>query len=103
MYERALTLFSQKFSLQHTQTFDTGLSDFHHLISTELKSTYSKLPPRKVRYRSYKNFNESFFLKDLSNSLSKFIDSDLNYDIFESVFEYVLDRHVPMKFKVYSR
>jgi len=60
-------------------------------MSTELKSTYSILPLGKVRYCSYKNLN-FFFLRYLSNSLSKFIDSYLNYDIFESVFEYVLDR-----------
>jgi len=84
----------------HIQTLDTGLSDFHHLISTELKSTYPKFEKnRKIRYRSYKNFNEKYFVTDLSNSLSKFIDSELNYDTFESVFEYVLDRHVPMKSK----
>jgi len=38
-------------------------------------------------------------LRDLSISLSKFIDSDLSYDIFESDFKYALDRHVPMKSK----
>jgi len=89
-----LILSNQKFSLQHTNSFDTGLSDFHHLISTELKSTYSKLPPRNVTYRSFKNFNEKHFLDDLSNSLSLNI---TNYDLFESSFKNVLDKHAPQR------
>jgi len=67
-----LTLFFQikRFSLQNNSAFDSGLSDFHHLISAELKCTYSKLPPRNVTYRSYRNFDESIFLNDLANILN---------------------------------
>ena len=59
-----LILSNQKFSLEHTRLADIGLSDFHHLISTELKCTYTKVPPRKVKYRNYKNFNEINFSND---------------------------------------
>ena len=64
-----LILSNQKFSLQHTRSLDTGLSDFHHLISNELKCTYTKVPSRKVTYRSFKDFDENNFLNDLSDSL----------------------------------
>ena len=51
------------FSLQHTHRLDTGLSDFHYMICTELKCTYSRFPPRVITYRSFKNFTKSSFLK----------------------------------------
>jgi len=86
---------NQKFSVQHTHTLDTGLSDFHHLISTELKSIYTKVPPRKVTYRSYKYFNDNTFLSDLSENLSS--SNISNYDIFESIFVEVLNKHAPLK------
>ena len=35
-----LILSNQKYGLQKTGTWDTGLSDFHHLIYTQLKSRY---------------------------------------------------------------
>ena len=89
-----LILSNQKFGLQHTCTQDTGLSDFHHLISTELKCTYTKLPPRKVTYRSFRNFDENKFLDDLSHSLCSNIS---DYDSFNTTFESVVDRHAPQK------
>ena len=50
-----------------------GLSYFHKLVSTFFKSLYSRLKLEIVYYRNYKNFNETNFLKDLSNNtLSEF-------------------------------
>ena len=43
-------------SFQETQVFETGLSDFHKLVVTVLKSTFPKSPPKIITYRSYKNF-----------------------------------------------
>jgi len=65
-----LILSNQKFSLQNISAFDSGPSDFHHLISAELICTYLKFPPRNVTYRSYRNFDESIFLNDLANILN---------------------------------
>ena len=31
-----------------SQTFETGFSDFHHMIDTILKTQYVKLPPQKL-------------------------------------------------------
>ena len=36
-------------SFQETQVFETGLSDFHKLVVTVLKSTFPKLPPKIIR------------------------------------------------------
>ena len=35
---------------QNSSTVETGLSDFHHLVLTVLKTTFRKKPPKKVLY-----------------------------------------------------
>ena len=43
---------------QKTCVTETGLSDFHKLISSFLKSRYQRLPAKNIIYRDYKHFNE---------------------------------------------
>ena len=80
-------------SFQHTSVFETGLSDHHLLIYTMLKTTFCKLPPKIIKYRNYRSFNEQSFLNDLSNNLG----DSTNYDVFQKSFENVLDVHAPLK------
>ena len=44
---------------------ETGLSDHHKLIATFVKSHFTKLNPKTVYYRNFKNFDENSFLNDL--------------------------------------
>ena len=90
-----LILTNRKHSFQHTCTLETGISDHHLLIYTMLKNTFCKLPPKIIRYRSYKTFNEQLFLDDLSTNLT---DSD-HYDNFQENFENILNTHAPFKEK----
>ena len=53
-----LLLTNKKHSVMMIQSFETGLSDHHHLIYTILKSTYNKAPPTKLLYHDYKNWSE---------------------------------------------
>ena len=95
MNEVLLILYSQKYGLQKTGTWDTGLSDFHHLIYTQLKSRYPGLPPRKINYRCYNHTVENNFLTDLSLQITS---SKINeIEPFEDKFVTVLDRHAPRK------
>ena len=48
-------------SFQETQMFETGLSDFHKLVVTVLKSTLPESPPNIITYRSYKNFQTIYY------------------------------------------
>ena len=48
-------------SFQKTVTNETGLSDCHKLVSTVFRSTFIKLPPKTVRYRSYKTYDKKIF------------------------------------------
>ena len=90
-----LILSNQKYGLQKTGTWDTGLSDYHHLIYTQLKSKYTRLPPRKVNYRCYNHFNENNFLTDLSLQMTSSNIDEIK--VFENKFVDVLDRHAPRK------
>ena len=54
-------LTNQKALFKHCQTFETGLSDHHKLISTIMKSGIFKGPPKKKIYRSCKKFDNQCF------------------------------------------
>lgn len=90
-----LILSNRKHSLMHTGAAVTGLSDYHSLVYTMLKTQYVKLPPLKISYRCYKNFDETYFLEDISRSMANIS----NYDDFRSIFTSLLDRHAPLKTK----
>ena len=53
-------------SFQRTQITETGLSDYHKLITTFFKCKSQRLKPKIICYRKYKDFNESTFLKDVT-------------------------------------
>lgn len=95
-----LILSNSRHSLHSTGSLNTGISDYHQLVYTVLKSTYTKLPPKKIEYRSFRNFVKKDFLNDLSEGL--FINNiDLgDYNTFESNFSSVLNKHAPLKCKV---
>ena len=58
-------------SFQKTSICGTGLSDCYKLIFTILKSTFKKLPQKRITYRNCKNFNETKFCHDLDQELLK--------------------------------
>ena len=66
-----LILTNKKHSFLKSRSFETGYSDHHHLIYTMLKCTYTKVPPKKIRYRKYKNFSEEQFQIELDANLRK--------------------------------
>ena len=45
---------------------ETGLLEFHNLVVTVLKSTFSKSPQKIKTYRSYKNFSNNLLRDDLN-------------------------------------
>ena len=93
-----LILSNKTFSLQHTSTSEIGISDFHLLVYTMLKSTFVKLPSKRLLYRCYKRFNSNLFLHDLECSLKEYDVTE--YRQYEAAFTSVLDRHAPLKTKI---
>ena len=81
-----------------SQSFETGFSDHHHLIYTILKSTFTKVGPKKIVYRESKNFNEETFLTDLNVNLNWCHPTE--YQAFEDTFVETLDKHAPKKQKI---
>ena len=82
-------------SFQNTITFSSGLSDFHKMILTILKSTFPKVRPKQIVYRKFKNFDLSIF-KNKVRTKMRSIDK---YEIFEEEFLKVLNKHAPLKRK----
>ena len=74
---------------------ETGLSDHHKMTLTAFKIFSNKKAPLKVNYRSYKNFNETNFRKDLYNALLSYNKQTLKYDEFKNILMTVLNSHAP--------
>ena len=78
-------------------TFETGFSDLHKLISTVAKSGSFKGMLRWKFCRSYRSFNIETFKKTLSDKLSR-LESN-SYSEFEKTFLRVLNKQAPLKTK----
>ena len=91
-----LILTNRKFSFKNTQSFETGLSDHHHMVYTMLKTTLQKSEPKQLIYRDFKNFYFESFKNDL---LENMITCDRSYDEFDRKFTAVLNKHAPKKKK----
>ena len=89
-----LTNSSQSF--QNTTAVATGLSDFHKMSITVLKTSFQKAQPKIFHYRDRRNFNVHTFRGDLKSELGDVS----NYSDFEEIFLKVLDKHAPVKKKV---
>ena len=66
-----LLLTNRNRSVQKTTTFETGLSDFHKMVVTVLKTTFPKQGPTVICYRNYKKYDENVFKSDLQQELQK--------------------------------
>ncbi len=85
--------------MQNTTTIETGLSDFHKMIVTVLKTTFQKQGPSIINYRCYKNFNLVSFKQDLRTEFGSIDASNVNYGAFETAFDKVSNKHAPLKKK----
>ena len=56
---------------QFTSVTETGLNDYHRLITTFMKSHFSRLKPKIIHYRNFKRFDEQKFIVDVKNSGKK--------------------------------
>ena len=89
-------------SFQHTVTFETGLSDYHHMISTSLKTHLIRLKPKVITYRCYKKLNQNDFLADIENAEfnCNLENADDSYNNLTNTFSKIVDKHVPIKRKI---
>ena len=57
-------------SFQHSSVMETGLSDFHKMTVTVMKTFFEKLQPKLVNYKEYKYFETDWFITDLLSEFS---------------------------------
>ena len=88
-----LILTDRRYFFKNTSSFETGISDNHHLIYSMLKTTFEKEETKKVTYRNYKQFQVENFEKDLISSLRN---CNGEYENYEQNFIKVLNTHVPI-------
>ena len=97
-------LTNKKRSFKNSGTVATGLSDHHKMVLTTMRANYERLKPTKIQYRSYKNFSDKDFLRDLQNmpfhTCMDMDDNEAAYSSFKDMFKKVVDKHAPMKSKL---
>ena len=92
-------LTNSKNNFDETVVLESGLSDFHKLVVSVLKSYFKKEDPKVIYYRDYKYFDNEMFSNELENELKKIRSLTLNYDIFKNVCMDVINKHAPLKRK----
>ena len=85
-------------SFQKTTAISTGLSDFHKMIVTVMKTTYPKVDPIIKYYRNFSKCNVKDFEQDLKGKLEA--EQQGTYESFQTVFLNTLDSHAPHKKKL---
>ena len=64
-----LILTNRKYSFKNATSYETGLSDHHHMILTMCKANFQQKEPKCLIYRDYKNFIFQYFKGDLQEAL----------------------------------
>ena len=54
---------------QNSGVYETGISDFHKLTFTVLKTYFQKAKPRIIKYRDYKHFDNNDFRDEMIREL----------------------------------
>ena len=70
-------------SFQNTIGISTGLSDFHEMVLTSMKTTFPKAAPKVMYYRDMKKLDGPSFKADLKNSLNNI--DPLKFQSFEDI------------------
>ena len=88
-------------SFQNSCVIATGLSDFHKMVVTEMKTTYRKLEPTIVYYCAFKCFCHNSLKESLQKAKSQNlgVGCDGIYESFASSCNKILDNHAPLKKK----
>ena len=94
-----LILTNKPRSFIKTGVIETGLSDYHKLVTTVMKMHFPKSKPSIITYRSYKKFDNKKFMENLNAEIviqSNYLEKD-GIDAFSSICDEGLNRHTPQK------
>ena len=94
-----LILTNRPHSFQNSYILESGLSDFHKLTITVLKTSYRKKPPKLVQYRNYKKFSHANFRNELISVLNRVNLYHISNDEFVTLFMEIFNKHAPLNIK----
>ena len=94
-----LLLTNNKKGFQNTTVLSAGMSDFHKMVVTVMKTTFPKARPKLIFYRNYKMFNAYIFREQLMISLENNPLAYMNFGEFQNTFLNILEKHAPLKKK----
>ena len=95
-----LFLTNSRNSFKKSTVISAGISDFHEMIVTVLKTTIVKGKPRQILYRDYKNFTKLVFNKNLASKINATTDNRTNFKQFQQIFLEELEKQAPIKKKI---
>ena len=84
-------------SFQNSSVVETGLSDFHRMIVTVMKTSFQRLLSKIRHYRDYSSYDNNIFRDSLFNELSKLNIEALDLNKFVTICIDTLNNHVPRK------
>ena len=84
-----------------SHNFETGLSDCYKLVYSILRASFKNLPPKIIKYRDRKHFDQKKFFHDLDSKLLQdlYRNCDDPYDKLLEIFVDILNHHAPLKEK----
>ena len=94
-----LFLTNRQQCFQQTCAIETGISDFHKMVVTVMKTHYKKQKAKTIQYRNYKHFHEHSFKSELNSELLKININNAKLKEFNEIFLKVLDKYAPRKQK----
>ena len=99
-----LALVSNPDRVSSSGVHSLGLSD-HNLIYLIRKNKKVKVPPKIIKYRSMKNFDQASFIyyslkKTNWDHVFNYYDVNKALDVWQSLFNKVCDEHAPIKEKL---
>ena len=86
-------------SFTNTVVVETGLSDFHRMTLTALKTSFRKKTPNILAYRDYKKFSNELFQHDLKIRLQYYDVNNISFDLLNENIMLVVNKHLPIKYK----
>ena len=94
-----LILTNRKKCFQSTKVVETGLSDFHKMTLTVLKTTFRKNPPKVISYRNYKKYSQVKFRNELEYTFAINDIINASNDEFVKLFLTIFNKYAPLKLK----
>ena len=86
-------------SFQDTMVIESGLSDFHKLTVSVLKTAFKKEPPNIISYRNYKNYSPVNFREELNQCFSEIDIASMSNDDFVTIVGKIFNNHAPIRYK----